>query len=257
MYVRLAFAVAAHLETDVLIVDEVLAVGDAKFQQRCMSKMQDVSRAGRTVLFVSHNMAAIQRMCSRVVRLDAGRVKDHGSAHEIVARYLAETHSVPSKRAWTDLDSAPGSETVKIASVEVRSLSPEEIGPLSVETGAEVLIEYVNLLPSQHLNLSAHVYSADDVLVLNAIPVDEPDWFGKPFPAGRYQCRFELPPRLLNSGTYRIELLVVRDQAVILSKHENIVAFEVVDAPNGSMWHGRLPGVVRPKIRWVTKRLDQ
>ena len=154
MYVRLAFAVAAHLEPEILLVDEVLAVGDAEFQKKCLGKMGDVANEGRTVLFVSHNMVAVQSLCQRALWLDAGQLKEQG-------RCERDRDHVPSigsgeddinERFWTDIASAPGNETVRLHRISVR---PEEGRPgdlISMRTPLRIEVDYWNLLPAVHLH---------------------------------------------------------------------------------------------------------
>ena len=120
MRVRLAFAVAAHLEPEILIIDEVLAVGDAAFQEKCLNKMQDVGNEGRTVFFVSHNMQAVTRLCERVITLKDGRVAADGNAHEMVAAYMHEGASSSADRTWDDIDTAPGGDVVRLRSVRMK-----------------------------------------------------------------------------------------------------------------------------------------
>ncbi len=118
MYVRLAFAVAAHLEPEILIVDEVLAVGDSAFQQKCLGKMEEVGREGRTVLFVSHNMQAIQSLCATAIHLKGGQVVEWGNSQSIVAHYLASTSKISSRASWTE-ETAPGNDEVKLTAIQV------------------------------------------------------------------------------------------------------------------------------------------
>ena len=121
MYLRLGFAVAAHLEPDILIVDEVLAVGDARFQKKCLNKMQDVGKEGRTVLFVSHNMQAITRLCPRAILLDDGKILVDGPAHKVVSAYLNSGFGTMASRDWPDPTKAPGRETARLRSVRTRT----------------------------------------------------------------------------------------------------------------------------------------
>ena len=255
MYVRLAFAVAAHLEPEILVIDEVLAVGDAKFQKRCLGKMRDISTQGRTVLFVSHNMLAVQRLCDRAVWLDAGQIRADGEVALVVGDYLRDGTDDRRERSWPTPDTAPGNEQVAIARLAVEPLTPDGGGALTVATGARLIVEYWNHVPSAALNLSLHIFSSDDTLVLNAVPLTERNWFGRPFPQGRFRCTCELPPHLLNSDKYRVELLVVRDQAQIIFRDDFALGFEVMDVPTDTAWHGRFPGVVRPQIHWTTEQL--
>src|SRR5205823_2828629 len=119
MYVRLAFAVAAHLEPEVLLVDEVLAVGDFEFQRRCLGRMQDLSSEGRTVIFVSHQLQVMARLCDRAILLDRGQLVRDGEAGAVVAQYLQTGQGVNAERVWTDLETAPGDWTTRLRSVRV------------------------------------------------------------------------------------------------------------------------------------------
>ena len=121
MYLRLAFAVAAHLEPEILLVDEVLAVGDARFQRKCLDKMQDVGQRGRTVLFVSHSMPAITRLCGRAILLEDGTVVADGVSHDVVARYLNSGLGTSATREWLDPRKAPGTDVVRLCAVRVIS----------------------------------------------------------------------------------------------------------------------------------------
>src|SRR5688572_13846393 len=125
MYLRLAFAVAAHLDPEILLVDEVLAVGDARFQRKCLDKMEDVRQAGRTVLFVSHNMPAVTRLCPRTILLEDGTISFDGPSAEAVGIYLGSGIGTNAARVWTDLSTAPGNEIVRLCSVRVRSEAGE------------------------------------------------------------------------------------------------------------------------------------
>ena len=249
MYVRLAFAVAAHLEPAVMLIDEVLAVGDARFQRKCVGKMGETAKSGRTVFFVSHNMVAVQSLCTRVIWLDGGRLVDDGD-RRVIARYAASTLSSRHLRTWPDPATAPGGESVRISRASVRPVDGE-----AITTSSELLLEfeYWNLKAGSHLNLSLHVYDEQGVLAFNTAPVHEREWHGRPFPAGRFVSTCRVPGHLLNEGVYRIELLVVKDQATVLYRDEGIVIFEVRDdGEQRGAWYGRVPGVVRPNLEWRT-----
>ena len=153
MAVRLAFAVAAHLEPEILIVDEVLAVGDVMFQKKCISKMQDVRKQGRTVLFVSHNMPAVSMLCNRAILLSAGQVVMDGSPHEVISRYLNSDEGVPSKREWPDPAGAPGRDVTRLGSIRVvgrdgRTVSSVDVrDDVGIEMVFDVLQPGYKLLP--------------------------------------------------------------------------------------------------------------
>jgi lipopolysaccharide transport system ATP-binding protein len=255
MRARLAFAVAAFLETDILVVDEVLAVGDAEFQRKCMGKMDDAAQGGRTVLFVSHNMTAVESLCQRAVWLEGGRVVADGPTPEVVARYLATSFSQLSERLWPELATAPGNDAVRIRRATVRPETGSASDPIDVRTPVVIEFEYWNLRPDALLNLSLHVYNAQGVLVFNALPYLEKVWQGRPFPRGLYRDSCHIPGDLLNDGTYRIELLVV-DSNRVIHKEDEILVFEVRDDPySRDGWFGAWEGAVRPQVAWETVQL--
>ena len=166
MYVRLAFAVAAHLEPEILLVDEVLAVGDAQFQKKCLGKMGDVAKEGRTVLFVSHNMVAVQTLCQRAFWLDAGQLKAQGAVSEIVTTYLRAGlgEDGANERVWPDIASAPGNETVRLHRIAVQ---PEDGKPgdmITMQTPLRIEVEYWNLLPAVHLHATLHIYNDQGIV---------------------------------------------------------------------------------------------
>ena len=144
MYVRLAFAVAAHLEPEVLVVDEVLAVGDAAFQKKCLNKMQDIGKEGRTVLFVSHNMPAVTRLCGRAVWLAEGKVVNDGPVHQVTSLYMRSGFGTTAVREWPDLATAPGDENVRLCAVRIRNKNDKISESLDIREPVRVEIEYHN-----------------------------------------------------------------------------------------------------------------
>src|SRR5919205_1058095 len=142
MYVRLAFAVAAHLEPEVLLVDEVLAVGDSRFQRKCIDKMQDVGKQGRTVLFVSHNMPAVTRLCPRTVLLEKGQVLRDDLSHKVVSAYLAAGLGTATAREWPDRKEAPGNDVARLRAVRVRGGDGELIDAADIRRPVGIEIEF-------------------------------------------------------------------------------------------------------------------
>ncbi len=244
MYVRLAFAIAAHLEPEILIVDEVLAVGDAKFQQKCLGKMEDAARSGRTVLLVSHNMTAVRSLCPRVLWLDGGRVVDDGEAGRIVAAYLERNHEVRLSRRWDDLDSAPGNESVRLCGVEV---SPEEGYPahMTVETPVRMTFEFWNFVAEAPLNLSLVVYNQHEICVFNSVSDVHR------LPRGRIRAACRIPGGFLNDGRYRLRVLIVREKSEPLLDMDDLAVFEIHDMERAGSWYGKWVGVVRPALKWT------
>jgi lipopolysaccharide transport system ATP-binding protein len=257
MYMRLAFGVAAHLEPEILLVDEVLAVGDAAFQKKCLGKMGDVAKAGRTVLFVSHNMTAVQSLCGRVMWLDAGRVAREGDAGVVATEYMQVAAESRLEQVWLDPTNAPGNESVRVHSARVLGFEGVPIELIDTRTAFALEFAYWNLKDGARLNLCLSVYNQEGSCVFTTTTVNEPAWHGRAFPAGLYRSVCQVPGALLNDGSYRVLLLVVQDLAHILYKHEDIVVFEVHDSAEGrGKWYGKWSGVVRPDLEWATERLQ-
>lgn len=253
MYLRLAFAVAAHLEPDILIVDEVLAVGDAAFQKKCLGKMQDVAGHGRTVLFVSHNMSAVQSLCSRAIWLKDGSVHRDGRVGDVIPDYLQNAVAECAEQCW-DEEEAPGSDHIRLLAVRVRSLGKD---PMLIERtdGFDLIFTYRSVKPDACLNLSVFLFNQEGVTVFNTTSAGDPNFHGRPFPPGVYTSRCRVPGRLLNAGIYRVKVMFVLDSANVLYRHEDALAFEVKDVPDDRIaWYGNWPGVVRPELEWCTTR---
>ena len=256
MYMRLAFAVAAHLRADILLVDEVLAVGDAAFQRKCLGKLSEESSEGRAILFVSHNMVAVQSLCTRAILLREGIICRDGKPAEIISEYLREDAAEVLEQSWEDRARAPGNEAVRLRSASVRPVGGSPRDPMDVRTPFLLEFEFWNLKPGARLNLSLHVYDEKGSLLFNTAPVAETQWNGSPFPVGLYRSVCHVPGDLMNDGTYRVELLVVEDQAKVLHREERILAFEVRDSSElRGDWHGEWPGAIRPNLTWTTERL--
>jgi lipopolysaccharide transport system ATP-binding protein len=185
MYLRLAFAVAAHLEPEILIIDEVLAVGDARFQKKCLNKMQDVGQAGRTVLFVSHNMPAISRLCERAMLLDEGIILADGLAHEVVSVYLKSENDATAERKWPDLNKAPGSDVVRLRAVRVRIKDGQIANVVDIRQPVRLEMEYEVLKPDHVLMPNFNLFNEDNIWVFTTLDQD-PEWRGRPRPTRYY-----------------------------------------------------------------------
>jgi lipopolysaccharide transport system ATP-binding protein len=257
MYLRLAFAVAAHLEPEILLVDEVLAVGDARFQKKCLNKMQDVGQQGRTVLFVSHNMPAITRLCERVILLDEGKVKADGPPHQVVSIYLDSGLGVTAAREWPDPAKAPGGEVARLHAVRVRAQDGRIVDtvdvrqPISIEMEYDVLKSGSVLLP--HYNL----INEEGESVFLTLDVD-PAWRKRPRPAGHYVSTVWIPGNLLAEGKLYVETSLITLNPVVTQFNEHdAVAFQVIDHLDGDSargdWTGRVKGAVNPLLKWSTQ----
>ena len=249
MYVRLAFAIAAHLEPDILIIDEVLAVGDAEFQKKCLGKMGDVSRKeGRTVLFVSHNLTAIQSLCKKAIWINQGQIKDYSDTKTVISKYQSDVE-ISNKKVW-NFDSAPSNNGIKLLSVSVFSPKSSETSILSVEDDIIIDIRIYSQIPSAELNFSIVLYTSFDVPVFNSVSKSEN------VTKGYYSGRCFIPKNLLNDDTYRLRVLVVKDTSVPLIDIDNALNFEVNDIDRKGAWFGKWVGVVRPSLKWETNHID-
>lgn len=246
MYVRLAFAVAAHLEPDILIVDEVLAVGDAQFQKKCLGKMQDVGQEGRTVLFVSHNMVALKSICDKAIWLGDGKVVESGNAEEVVSKYLQIGSPLSMYQVWNDPETAPGNDIVRVHSASVTYGGQESGENLTVINPVNLEFKFWNLLQGALLNFSIVLYDNQEVCIFNTGSEAES------YPLGLVSGVCCIPGNLLNDGTYRVQLNIVRDKSAVIFRNENIASFEVHDVAREGGWFGKWRGAVRPKLAWET-----
>ena len=258
MYVRLAFSVAAHLEPEILLVDEVLAVGDAEFQRRCLGRMEDFGANGRTVLFVSHNMQAIAQLCDRALLMENGRIMRDGRSEEVVAHYLQTSAGAGSSRTWDEPDSAPGDDLVKLRSVRVVDRRGETVDyvdvrePVGIEIAFRVLRDGPAVLPKLKL-------VADGRIAFNAMDVAA-RW-NEPSPPGEYVATAWIPANYLNEGLMSIDAAVCSIRSPKLHHHVSVheaVSFHVQDPAEGGSargtFTGQWRGVVRPLLEWDCER---
>jgi len=257
MYLRLAFAVAAHLEPEILLVDEVLAVGDARFQKKCLNKMQDVGQQGRTVLFVSHNMPAITRLCERAILLDEGRVMEDGPSHQVVSAYLNSDFGTTAIREWPDPARAPGGDIARLRAVRVRTEDGRIADAVDIRRPVAIEMEY-EVLESGHVLLPYYdFFNEEGVQVFTAVDQDSA-WRKRPRPTGRYVSKAWIPGNLLSEGMLIANAVVITLNPNTLQFYEHdAVAFQVVDSLDGNSargdWAGKMLGVVRPLLKWSTQ----
>jgi lipopolysaccharide transport system ATP-binding protein len=250
MYLRLAFAVAAHLESEILLVDEVLAVGDAAFQARCIGKMRETTRSGRTVVFVSHNMAAIAQLCQKVVWLDAGRVQMVAPPDEAVRAYLSQGQNQTAEQRWTDLEQAPGNERVRL--LAARFLQDEKISPVvDINVPSNIEIEFAVLAEARDLVTEISVANAEGVRLFTSN-----DWRPNHLQPGRYRKRVEVPAQLVAETRLNVEISLFffnpRGRGAYL---ENALSVDTIDSEHPlavrGPYKGPWPGVVRPALSWT------
>jgi lipopolysaccharide transport system ATP-binding protein len=255
MYVRLAFAVAAHLDPEILLVDEVLAVGDAAFQKKCLGKMGDVAKGGRTVLFVSHNMVAVQSLCGNAVWLDGGSVVREGSCSQVVTEYLrSSVGSGSSEQNWDDPETAPGNEIIRLRRVGVRLERETPSGLIAMESSFRIEVDYWNQVQDSCLDVKLHIINEQGVIAISSGSSRDPVWGRRPLPRGLYRSTCYVPGDLLNSGRYGVELLVVKDHSHVIYRHRDALSFDVVDLTERQAgWLGRSSGVLRTLLKWTTE----
>lgn len=264
MYVRLAFAVAAHLEPEILLVDEVLAVGDVAFQKKCLGKMGDVAKGGRTVLFVSHNMSSIINLCQRAILLNAGKVMKDGPSAEVVQHYLATACSAGGEVVWPDPAQAPGNDIVRLHAVRIFQDGIE--GPTAdVDISKEVLIqiEYWSLQEGASLYLAIWLNDQMGIPVLasgnaKSVSLTDDPWYGRPYPCGLFRSVCHIPGNFLNDKFYRVTPILGKVPETTLICEEDVLSFRVYDT--GEMRkHGAYRGwrgTVRPRLAWHTEYVE-
>lgn len=248
MYVRLAFAVAAHLETEILVVDEVLAVGDVNFQRKCLGKMREVAIGGRTVLFVSHQLAAISRLCTSAIWLEKGRVRAHGHPGDVVASYLRPERGAAAEHRWEGA-ARPGSGPVRLEHV-VLSVDGEPSSAVDIQRPFTVELEYEVIEPAEGLRVGFVLYAGDGTTVFMAMDTAAADE-GLVRSPGRYRSRCVIPGHLLNEGTYSIAARADQPNIAERLYVPGAVDFEVVKT-GGVAGRDlvRWPGVTLPALEW-------
>ncbi len=260
MYVRLAFAVAAHLEPEILIVDEVLAVGDAKFQRKCLNKMQQVGQNGRTVLFVSHNMPAVTRLCSRAIHLNDGKIINDGLVNKVVSDYLHSGLGTMALRRWDKLEKAPGNQIARLIQVRICDKEGQTVETIDIRQPVGIEMEYQVLSPGHVLVPNYHFFNEEGIYLFVSQDLD-PVWKGRTKPRGRYKSIVWIPGNFLTEGSLIVGAALSTMETVEVHFYErDAVAFQVVDNLEGSSvrgdYAGDFPGVIRPMLNWETVLLN-
>jgi len=240
MYVRLAFAVAAHLESEILIVDEVLAVGDAEFQKKCLGKMNDVTRGeGRTILFVSHNMTAIKELCSKGLLLNQGKIDYQGDILNTIIEYQKSSAKESSYIYNGNLDEALGNENIRIKEF---SVSPIKGDLLDIDSGVHVKLVFHNYCPDITLDTTFELKNYEELVIFHVGKFVSENNDSK---IGEYTVEFDIPAGLLNAGNYYFRLYFGKDQKILLYGIDEFIGFEVENVKVGTMMH-IYPGITRP-----------
>jgi lipopolysaccharide transport system ATP-binding protein len=257
MRVRLAFAVAAHLEPEILIIDEVLAVGDAEFQKKCLNKMEDVGKEGRTVLFVSHNMAAVTRLCQRGILLSAGSITADGTAHDIVSQYLTSGLGTTAAREWPNREEAPGNNNVWLRAVRIVNTQGDVSAGVDIREPVGLEMEYEVTNEGEILMPYFRLTNEQGVTIFSTIDQDI-RWHTETRAPGRYISTAWIPGNMLSEGMiYVLATIRTRHRKEWPFFVRDAVAFNVIETAEGEsargQWAGKLDGVVRPKLDWATQ----
>jgi len=259
MYLRLAFAVAAHLEPEILVVDEVLAVGDAEFQRKCLGKMNDVAQEGRTVLFVSHNMSAILRLTQETIVLDQGQIVMRGPTPEAVDYYLNMGLTKQGERFWEASELAGEDSPFRPIALRVLNSAGQVVDTVNATEGFSVALEYHLEEAISGLRVGFYLMTTRGEYVFTTFDTDDPNMFETygQRAAGRYISRCDFPPNLMNEGrfvigvnasAYRIRRYFQDDKALTFT-------IDATGAP-GTHWPEMRLGPVRPKLDWKIKKIE-
>jgi lipopolysaccharide transport system ATP-binding protein len=254
MQVRLAFAVAAHLEPEILIVDEVLAVGDVAFQRKCLGKMGSVASEGRTVLFVSHNMGTIARLCQTGMWLDEGRVKAHGPMEAVIGEYLAATAQGSSDFLVEDPMQAPGDDDVRLRGVRVKNGQGNAATYLDSRSPIYIEMEYTVLRRTVGLRTGFRLLSSDGTVIFTSRDNDGTDLPAVEQDRGTFTSRCEIPGNLLKGGQYNVTVIADRPYVKVNFHVESAVSFWVESTQK--IHERNRVGVIAPDLKWTIQRTD-
>lgn len=250
MYVRLAFAVAAHLEPDILIIDEVLAVGDADFQKKCLGKMNDASnQSGRTIIFVSHNLQAVNNLCSKALWLDKGNIRARGNTKSVVNEYLSALHKKSWIKEFSTLNEAPGNDLIRVLYVELIPHLNDPNNVLDIRTPLTVKFRFYNA--------SDNIVLSTDLLLFTLAGECIFDIPSKPavYKKGMIDGECTIPGNFLNDGSYSFTLHFARDTSSELFSYEECLMFDIADYRESINWYDKWWGYVRPDFPLVLNAL--
>ncbi|WP_158727915.1 MULTISPECIES: ABC transporter ATP-binding protein [unclassified Flavobacterium] len=258
MYVRLAFAVAAFLEPEILIVDEVLAVGDAEFQKKAIGKMQDIStRGGRTVLFVSHNMDSIMRLCSKAILLKNGKIIDYDITSKVIDNYLKSEYGTSSYKKWNDKNLF--SNIVRIIDVKAHNKNLEAKENFKIIESVGITMQYEVIEEGNKIHGAFNFYDRNGINIFDAHENNTINYSDKK-KCGVYETTAWIPKNLLSEGVILVGVALVTHDPFIVHFHEkDVIAFNLIDdvdnSPTRGDYVGSLPGIIRPLLKWESKSI--
>ena len=261
MRVRLAFSVAAHLEPEVMFVDEVLAVGDAGFRKKCLEKVRSIAQAGATVIVVSHNAQQVTSICERAIWLNSGRLVDDGPATEVVTKYLSESIGLTGERTWNDNEKS-GGDIAKVRSIRIRNVRGDIINSIDVRESFCVETEIEVLKPGHGLLLKYDLQTSDNAGAFSSTDTKNPTWNNKPWEPGVHVLRMWVPGNFMQVDTYPINAILWAWEPVrhIEWKQTDAVCVHILDelegpTATGGMTTGVWTGPIRPIMNWEMERI--
>ncbi|OMP80639.1 ABC transporter ATP-binding protein [[Flexibacter] sp. ATCC 35208] len=246
MYMRLAFAIAAHLNPEILIVDEVLAVGDVEFQRKCLGKMKEISdRKGKTVLFVSHNTQALQNLCDRVITLHKGHIIDSGKPETVIANYLKSTDNNYLEQRYDTPESAPGNDYIRIKKIAIEY----DTDIFDIRTPFTTRFEFWYSDPDPgSLIVGIHLFNMAGECIFDVASK------GSDLRAGLITGECNIPGNFLNNGAYYLSIVFVKDTTQRIFYFEGCLSFNVEDFRENTAWFGKWMGYVRPAFPVILKQ---
>jgi len=255
MYMRLAFSIAAHLDPEVLIVDEVLAVGDAVFQKKCLGKLEEVGARGRTVLFVSHNVPMVLRLCSRVLLMEKGKLVEDGAPQDVTRHYLRSEVGSPAERIWSDPQDAPGDSVARLHAVRVIDEQRSVGHTIDIRKPVLLEIEYWNLQSKVRPTAVFHVLNEDGARLFATNEFNNTAWRERPLKPGLVRATCRIPGNFLAEGIFSVLAAVVTYNPDVIHAIElDAVSFQIVDQSDGDGVRGntggKWPGLIRPMLEW-------
>ncbi len=257
MYVRLAFAVAAHLEPEILIVDEVLAVGDAQFQKKCMGKMRERDEE-RTILFVSHNLNAVRTLCNKVLLMENGKIAAFGDTSEMIGKYMEGVEvKGDMSREWPDVMHAPQNSISTLKKVSLCDVSGRPLQEIFTNIQFDIQIEFIVKVPGSTVGITLIVYDGEGNCVFSSINNNDDHWYGKPMPVGSYMTICKIPPNYFNNGWFSISINMFGKNYSEPKMESDVLRFHIQDSFEiRGDYHGEYCGCVRPCLGWSTQALN-
>ncbi|GEC73660.1 lipopolysaccharide transport system ATP-binding protein [Flavobacterium flevense] len=256
MTVRLAFAVAAFLEPEILVIDEVLAVGDAEFQKKAIGKMQDISKGeGRTVLFVSHNMDSIMRLCSKSILLKNGRIIDYDITSKVIDNYLKCEYQTTSYKSW--VDQYIGNDLVRIYDVKAHNLQYEIKNNFKITEFVGISVSYEVIKEGNKIHVAFNFYDRNGINIFDSHENNTSNYYDLKS-CGKYETTVWIPENLLAEGVILVGVAIVTHNPFQVHFHErDCIAFNMIDdqiiSPTRGEYVGNLPGIIRPLMKWDSK----